>query len=191
MAACIVILAGGAVIAAQPAALPPGLGFTAAGKEFHFDTGVLRGTLHAGGRSFGLSSVVEAGSGKTVTSNESWAPYGLFALYRALATDARFGTAIWDWSSRASLLDSGAVEVMWSADKSHPFDMTAQYRFSAPDTLDFTVMVAPRKDLPHFELFLASYFNTFPASFAYVRARRQAGFHRGRSVRRRLADVSA
>ena len=92
-----------------------------------------------------------------------------------LSADARYGTAAWDWPSRAKLLDSGAVESRWSADKDHPFDMTARYRFSAPDTLDLTVTVVPRQNLRRFELFLSSYFWGFSTSFAYVRNAGVAG----------------
>ena len=174
LAACVTILAGGVVLAAQPAAVPPGLGFTAAGKEFHFDTGVLRGTLRADGHSLGIFPMLEDSSGKAV-AGPTWGGYGVLSPYRMLSADARYGTAAWDWPSRAKLLDSGAVESRWSADKDHPFDMTARYRFSAPDTLDLTVTVVPRQNLRRFELFLSSYFWGFSTSFAYVRDAGVAG----------------
>lgn len=141
----------------------PNLAFTAAGKEFHFDTGALRGTLPAEGKWLGLRPVTEIGSGKSIAGR-----YGLFSPYRLLTSDARFGTAAWDWASQARLLADGAVEVQWTADKEHPLDMTAVYRFAAPNTLDFSVTVKPRQDLKRFELFLASYFDGFLTSAAYV-----------------------
>jgi hypothetical protein len=138
--------------------------FTAAGNQFPFDTGVLRGTLHEGGRSLGLRPVTEISSGKALAGM-----YGLLSPYRLLTADARFGTAAWEWASQARLLSNGAVEVQWTADPEHPLDMTAVYRFAAPGVLDFTATVKPRQELHGFELFLASYFDGFPTAEVYVR----------------------
>lgn len=153
--------------AGEPAAAAT-LAFTAEGKEFRFDTGMLKGTLRPEGRqqgkSLGLQPLIEVGAGTSVAN-----PHGIFSLYRLLSADARYGTAGWDWASEPKLLADGAAEVRWSADKDHPFDMTAVYRWSAANTLDLQVTVKPQQDLKCFELFLASYFNGFPATFAYVR----------------------
>ena len=143
----------------RPAAVP----FKAEGPAFSFDAGTFRGTLHEGGRSLGLYPVVEKASKTPIAG-----PYGLFSPYRMLTADARFGTAAWDWASQARLLPNGGVESRWTADKDHPMDMTAVYYWSAADTLDFQVSVKPQKDLRGFELFLASYFDGFPQSFARV-----------------------
>ena len=43
--------------------------------------------------------------------------------------------------------------------------MTGVYRWAAADTLDLEVTVKPQRDLRRFELFLASYFHGFPASW--------------------------
>jgi len=60
------------------------------------------------------------------------------------------------------------VEVRWSADSKHPFDMKAVYRWSTANSLDVTTSVVPQKDLEDFEVFLASYFRGFATSFVYV-----------------------
>ena len=99
--------------------------FVSAGREYHFDTGALRGTLRAEGKSLGLTAVTETASGAKVSRFS-----GLFSPYRMLDADARYGTAAWDWASTARLLPDGAVEVRWTADAAHPFDMTAVYRLS-------------------------------------------------------------
>ena len=57
----------------------------------------------------------------------------------------------------------------WPADEVHPLEMTGVYRWAADDTLDLELTVKPQRDLRRFELFLASYFNGFPASLACVR----------------------
>ena len=142
---------------------PARLAFVASGKEYHFDTGVLRGTLRPEGKSLGLRPVLEGAAGTPIAG-----PYGLFSLYRMLTADARFGVAAWDWASESKLLPDGAVEVSWSADKEHPFDMTAVYRWTASNVLDLKTSVKPQQDLRRFELFLASYFDGFPACYAYV-----------------------
>jgi hypothetical protein len=158
----------GEVPAAEPVAgAPPpaaSLAFTADGKGFRFDSGALRGTLHPDGRGIGLRPVVEKGSGKQLAG-----AFGLLSPYRLLAAGERFGTAAWDWPSRARLLANGAVEVSWTADAAHPLEMTAIYRLASPAVLDFEATVRPRRELRRFELFLASYFEGFPSALASIR----------------------
>jgi hypothetical protein len=94
----------------------------------------------------------------------------------------RFGKAAWDWVSEAKLLGNGALEVRWTADDAHPFDMMAVYRWSAPNALDLATRVTARKELKRFEVFLASYFDGFPTTVvwagdkpAFVSASKEAG----------------
>ena len=141
------------------------LAFAAADKEYHFDTGSLRGTLRAGGASKGLGPVQDIGTGKAIAG-----AFGLLSPYRMLTADARFGTAAWDWASQARLLENRAVEVHWKADREHPLEMTAEYRLAAADTIDLKLALKPQQDLRGFELFLASYFQGFERTFAYVRS---------------------
>ncbi|MFA6545298.1 MAG: hypothetical protein WCS99_12850 [Limisphaerales bacterium] len=140
------------------------LAFTATDKEFSFDTGVLRGTLRAKGRSAGLMSVLDCASGTLLSSS-----MGLLSHYRLLDAGARYGTAAWDWPGEARLLPGGEVEARWAADAAHPFDMTASYRWAAQDTLDVTTRVTARQELRRFEVFLASYFDGFPLTFVYAK----------------------
>jgi hypothetical protein len=167
VALCILAAAAGESGAPAGGAADAKLAFTATGKEFTFATGVLCGTLRGGGKSMGLlplwcGDVNIAGS------------LGILSPYRLLTTDARFGTAAWDWASQARLLPDGSVEVRWSPDAQHPLEITAVYRWSAPTVLDFTATVKPQQDLRKFELFLASYFNGFPVSLVYVQENPQA-----------------
>ena len=90
--------------------------------------------------------------------------------YRVLDANHRYGTAAWDWASQAELLADGRVQVRWRADAEHPFDLTAIYDWAATDTLDVTTTVTAQRDLHGFEVYLASYCQGFPASFAYARA---------------------
>ena len=173
-AAALCILAATAGEPATPVAAAGGAGaklaFTAAGKEYTFNTGVLRGTLRGGGKSKGLLPVLYGDAGASLAGS-----LGIMSPYRLLTADARFGTAAWDWASEARLLPDGAVEVRWTADAEHPLEMTAVYRWSAPNTLDFAATVQPKQDLRKFELFLASYFAGFPASLVYVQENPAAG----------------
>ena len=154
-------VAGAAWTAEQPLTK---LGFTTEGKEFRFDTGLVRGSLRPQGKSLGLTPVVDCASGTTISG-----AYGLVSHYRLLDAEARYGGGAWDWASTARLLPDGAVEAAWTADEGHPFDMKAVYRWTAPGTLDVTTSVTPKKDLSRLEVFLASYFVGFPASFVYVK----------------------
>jgi hypothetical protein len=122
------------------------LAFTAAGKGYHFDTGVLRGTLRKNGNSVGLQPAEDVASGAALAGE-----YTLFAPYRLLTPQRRFLPDARDWSSDA-----------------HPLELTAVYRFSGPNVLDFQATVKPQRALPKFELFLASYFAGYPASSVYV-----------------------
>ncbi|MHB1035664.1 MAG: hypothetical protein ACYC35_12215 [Pirellulales bacterium] len=154
-------LAGRPAIAAESP--PAGLAFAQQSDEFRFDTGVLKGTFRAGGKSLGLTPVRDAASGTEVAG-----AFGLFSPYRLLTADARFGTAAWDWASRAVLLPDGSVQVRWTADKDHPLELTGVYRWTAPGTLDLRLLVEPKRDLARFELFLASYFSGFSEASAWV-----------------------
>lgn len=151
---------------AQPAsAAEPksNLAFVADGNGFHFDTGIFRGNLHKGGKSVGLGDVVDVKTGATISAS-----MGLFSHYRLLDSTARYGGGAWDWKSDASLLPDGAVEAQWLADNDHPFDLKAVYRWHAPDTLDVITIATARKNLRHFESFLASYFAGFDQSYVYA-----------------------
>jgi len=142
-----------------PAAKPV---FTQAGKQFQFDTGALRGTLHTEGKSLGLTDLTDTASGTAISRF-----MGLFSHYRLLDADTRYGDAAWDWPGTARLLPDGAVEVAWTADATHPFDMKAVYQWARPNALDLTTTVTARGNLRRFEVFLASYFEGFPQVFGY------------------------
>jgi hypothetical protein len=143
---------------------PAKLAFTRAASELRFDTGVLKGALGEGGKSLGLRPVTHVASGVQTAG-----AFGIFSPYRLLTADARFGTAAWDWARKAEVLADGAARVRWSPDEVHPLELTGVYRWAADDTLDLELTVKPQRDLRRFELFLASYFNGFPASLACVR----------------------
>jgi hypothetical protein len=139
------------------------------GDAYQFDTGILRGTLRNAGKSQGLFPVVHCATGKSLARG-----LGLFSHYRLLDDSARYGSAGWDWASKAERLDDASVAVAWSPDDEHPFEMRAVYRLSAPDTLDLTTKIIPTKELKRFEVFLASYFDGFPQVSVYVKPRSQA-----------------
>jgi hypothetical protein len=142
--------------------------FTPDAGGFQFNTGSLKGILHNGGRSRGLLPLMDIPTGKSVARGA-----GVFSHYRLLDAQARYGAAAWEWDSQAKLLDDGTVHVHWHADATHPFDLTATYRWTTPRTLDVTTRVAARQDLVRFESFLASYFDGFATSLVY--AKKDAG----------------
>ena len=152
--------------AAGETASAPRPAFTADGDAFAFDSGVLKGLLRPEGKAIGLRPLLLGEAAVAAPKG-----YGLLSVYRLLSADARYGTAAWDWASRAGLLPDGAVEVRWAADDAHPFDLAAVYRWAAPDALDLELRATARKDLPAFEIFLASYFDGCPESRVYVKER--------------------
>ncbi len=148
-------------LAAAPATAPS-VAFVEDGKGYRFDTGALRGILRRDGKSLGVTPLFEASSGLNLAG-----PYGIFSHYRLLDAEHRYGTAGWDWKSTSSLLPDGAVQVNWTADSDHPFDLAARYRWKKPNVLDLTTTVTARQDLKRFEVFLASYLPPFDQSLVY------------------------
>ena len=165
MRALILALAATVAVAAQAEA--PKLSFQQApGGTFTFDTGVLKGTLRAAGKSFGITSLEHVPTGTALVGNE----HGIFGHYRVFTAGKRYGTGAWDWKSTAKALPDGSVEVVWPAEDSRPFELRAHYRWAASDTLDVTTTVTATADLTGFESFLASYFaEPFPASTVYAK----------------------
>jgi hypothetical protein len=161
-------LLAGTLPAAEPASAPaaPKPVFTADGSAFAFDTGVLKGQLRSEGKSIGLRPLLLGDAAVAAPKG-----YGLLSPYRLLSADARYGTAAWDWTSGAGLTADGTVNVLWRADDAHPFDLAGAYRWAAADTLELSLLVVARKDLPAFEIFLASYFEGCPESLVYVKER--------------------
>jgi hypothetical protein len=131
--------------------------------EYTFDTGALSGVLRRGGRSSGINALTESSTKAQVAGG-----FGIFSLYRILSAEARYGSAAWDWPSTSQALGDGAVSVDWPAQADRPFTLRGVYRWSDANTMDLEVEVRADTALPTFEVFLASYFSGFPASFAYV-----------------------
>lgn len=145
-----------------------GLAFAPTADEaYEFDTGLLQGSLRAGGKSLGLSALVHKPSGTRLDG----AGYGIFSHYRVFTTNRRYGPAAWDWPSQSKRLPDGAVQVYWPVGDDHPLELYATYRWRSPNTLDLETRVKAYTDLPQFESFLASYFaSDFPASSVYAKA---------------------
>jgi hypothetical protein len=160
------------VSAAATSDAPAKLAFTPGAKEgeFCFDTGLLKGTLHRDGKTSGFQQVVYVPTNTPVAKGTGW-----FTHYRVMAADIIYPKAWWSWPSTAKLLADGSVEIRWEADEERPFELSAIYRLSAPDTLDLTTVVKARKDLRRFDIFMASYFEGFPSSQVYVKSRPEGG----------------
>jgi hypothetical protein len=153
-----------AALESTPAAAADGLALVASdGGEYRFDTGVVRGVLHGGGKSMGLLPVTDAATGKVLTKIAGW-----LSPYRTLSTGTQHGYAAWDWASETKPLPDGGVEVRWSANDTYPLNMTAVYRWSAANTADLAIAVTPQKDLPKLEIFVASYFEGFTQASVYA-----------------------
>lgn len=152
----IFVLAGTCVLAESP-----NLGFKPAGEGlFEFDTGAFKGRLKVDGKYQGLYPLVDAATGADLTP-----PPGAFSPYRVFTTNRRYGNAARDWPTGTRLLGNGGVEVHWPAAEEHPLEMTAVYRWTAPDTVDLEIAVKPQQAMPSFELFMSSYFvKSFRAS---------------------------
>lgn len=145
---------------------PDGLG------GFVFNTGVLRGRLHAGGTSVGLTEVFHVPSHARLDQSQ-----GLLSHYRVFANGQRFGVGAWDWPSVAAARDDGAVEVRWLDDPQRPFGLEALYRLPRPGIVSVETRVRARAELRGFEVFLASYFDpAFSNAFVHAKGRVRDGF---------------
>jgi hypothetical protein len=134
----------------------PALAFRDTGKGgFTFDTGVLRGRLHDGARSLGLTQVEHLPTGARLDRSN-----GLLSHYRVFTRGRRYGTGAWDWSSVARLRRSNVVEVIWDDSEDRPFSMKAVYRLKAAEAIEVETVVQSRGTLVGFEVFLASYFDS-------------------------------
>ncbi|MEK7750290.1 MAG: hypothetical protein AAB654_00135, partial [Acidobacteriota bacterium] len=125
----------------------------AEGGAFHFDTGVLKGTLRAQGRSIGLLPVTHAPTGAPMARS-----MGLLGIYRVFSDGRRYGNGMWDFPSQAAASGDGAVTVRWPQAGDRPFEVQAVYRWAGPASLDIDISVRPEQDLHDFEAFLAAYF---------------------------------
>ncbi|MBN1346308.1 MAG: hypothetical protein JXQ73_26710 [Phycisphaerae bacterium] len=143
---------------------------------FAFDTGVVRGTLRADGKSQGMPTVVDVKTG-TELAYGGGNP-GILSYYRLFSKERRWGDpkasdTFRAWPQEAKCLDDGSVRIQWAAKADHPVAVTATYRWVAPGTLDLETTVTPQIDMPEFEIFLSSYFNHDFKNFVYVHAPRQ------------------
>lgn len=159
--------------------------FTSGGKDkYVFDTGILRGEIRRDDLTLGLSSLVHVPSGTKLSGK-----YGVFSYYRVFTTGQRYGHAAWEWPSVSKLLPGGTVQIFWPvpapfpssegskgasqgvgpAEPNQPVEITATYRLSSQAAIDVETVIKAQKDLPHFEVFLASYFTeALPKSLVYV-----------------------
>ena len=133
--------------------------------RYVFDTGILRGEIHQGDKTLGLTSLVHVPSGTRLDG-----AYGIFSYYRVFTSNKRYGHAAWEWPCASKLLPDGTVQIFWPPEQDRPIEMSATYRLSGPDTINLETTVKAQKDLPQLEVFLASYFReTFPVPCVYVR----------------------
>lgn len=145
---------------------PDGLG------GYLFDTGMLRGRVHAGGASLGITEAHHVPTGARLDRSK-----GLLSPYRVFANGRRFGDGAWDWPSTAALLPDGRVEVHWAAGEDRPFTLRARYRLARPSILELEVLAEARDELRGFEVFLASYFDpAFTNSFVFAKGRARDGY---------------
>lgn len=121
---------------------------------FRFDTGQLRGRLHADGRALGLTEVEHVPSGSRLDRSN-----GLLSHYRVFTRGVRYGAGAWDWTGAATLQPDGSVQVHWPAQDGRPFHLEARYRWVAPRTIDVQTSVTATEPIQGFESFLASYFD--------------------------------
>lgn len=121
--------------------------------EFTFDTGILRGKLHANGKPTGLTEVIHIPTGRRLDSS-----MGILSFYRVFTANKRYGTAAWDWpDGKATRLPDGSVEYAWPATDDRPFEFKAIYLWKNPTTINVEITVTAKSELKGFESFLASY----------------------------------
>ena len=143
------------------------------GGKFAFDTGAVRGFMQVDATHQGLISLVDSRTGLELTKGV--ADYGLLNIYRLLGTNARYGSILWQAPKTAALRPDGTLEVRYPPADNQPLELAAVFAWAAADTLDMTVEVTPKADLPHFEAFVGSYFSPKLAHLVYAAPGRHAG----------------
>jgi hypothetical protein len=118
-----------------------------------FETGVMRGRLHAQGKSLGLTDVIHLGTGARLDRGN-----GLLGHYRVFTHGKRYGGGAWDWPSTVLQRDITTVEVNFADAEQRPFTLRAIYRLLKPSTIEVETVVTAREAITGFEVFLASYF---------------------------------
>ncbi len=136
----------------------PDLAFHPAGQAgfYTFDTGALRGKVRLDGRSQGIVELLHVATDTPIVCGGRLP--GVFSPYRVFKTGTRYGNAARDWAAKTRILADGALEVFWPSGEINPLELTAVYRWVRPDTLDLELSVKPLSEMPHFELFMSSYF---------------------------------
>lgn len=157
VAAALTVFAGAACCGAENAGAPALVVQLAFEPEpdggFRFDTGILRGRLHAGGKSLGLTAVTHVPTGQRLDRSN-----GLLSHYRVFTRGKRYGPGAWDWPSTTRRIEPATVAIDWPA-ADRPFLLRARYRLTAPNQVTVETEVEARADLDAFEVFLASYFD--------------------------------
>jgi len=160
-------------VASEPATEPK-LAFVPGAKdgEFAFNTGLLKGSMHRDGKASGVQQVVYVPTNTPVSDGRGWLTH-----YKLFTDEIRNLKSAWHWTTTARLVPDCAVEIRWEPNDERPFEMTAVYRWSAPDTLDQLTTVKARKDLRKFHVFLPSYYTVkgFTSSSVWVKSNPQAG----------------
>lgn len=119
---------------------------------YRFDTGVLRGTMLAGGKVQGIVSLVDCETGIELAHQP-----GVLSYYRVFANGTRFPDARVS-PNHAVLGEDGSLKVEWGAECGYPFSLQAIYQWTAPVQLDLETVVTAREPCSGLEVFLSSYF---------------------------------
>ena len=165
---CLMFLAAATWAAMAAAADPPTLSFRPVGEgSYEFDTGVVRGRLN----NQGLSPLVHASTGTELAGGT----LTLMSYYRVFSSGTRYGDRACLWPAVSKLLPDGAVQIAWAPAKEHPVEITAVYRWAAPNALDLETTVKPEVKMPRFEVFLASYAAKDSRGSVYVKPNDRGG----------------
>jgi len=136
--------------------------------EYLVDTGALRGTFRLEGKSIGFVPFFSVSPELEISGSPDILP-GLLNFYRVFTTNQRYGESVRGVVSKAELVDGKTLKIVWDADESRPFILTAIYQWKNPEMLDLYISVEAKQTLPNFEIFLSSYLTEkFPESYVYA-----------------------
>ena len=122
---------------------------------FSFDTGALRGTIRADGRSQGVVKLTDAATGLEL-ANDPPLP-GLLSLYRVFAGPTRFPDA--RTAPHRAQLNAARTElsILWEAAPERPYSITGRFTLGDARSLDLALECVAKAPLPAFEIFVSSY----------------------------------
>jgi hypothetical protein len=141
--------------------------------DFSFDTGAIKGTIRADGKSQGIVELIDVASGIDVTKKPGYP--GVFSVYRLFSGSKRFPDGR-SAPHRGALNENRTeLRIDWEPSGDNPVVLGAVFTLTDPRSIDLALQLTPRAAAPAYELFLSSYVRAEFRHFLFVKQTIHAG----------------